>query len=81
MEKKYKEGMLKLDDKIKSLQQIQKIIKLLDKEYKNKLIHFSMEELHIDKLFNMNKYNESWLGGGVFIKTQKVYGHHVGQIG
>ena len=75
MEKKYKEGMLKLDDKIKSLQQIQKIIKLLDKEYKNKLIHFSMEELHIDKLFNMNKYNESWLGGGGINKNPKLQLH------
>jgi hypothetical protein len=44
---------------------IQKLIKLIDKEYKNKFIHVSLVPLNINSIYNSNKNNLSWFGGTV----------------
>jgi sporulation protein YlmC with PRC-barrel domain len=56
MEIKYTNEIEKLNENIKRLQKIKKLIKIIDSKYKNKLIHISIDcELKLNYLKNKNK--------------------------
>jgi hypothetical protein len=59
MEIIYNNAIERLDNKIKDLQYIQKLIKILDTKYKDKLIHISLDKLNINDLYNKNNIHNS----------------------
>jgi len=62
MEKTYNDALERLDNNIKKLQKIKKIVKILDSKYKDKMIHISIDgELKLSNLENKNKINNSRL--------------------
>ena len=62
MERTYSNALGRLDNNIKKLQKIKKIVKLLDTKYKDKMIHISIDgELKLNNLENKIKINNSRL--------------------
>ena len=62
MERTYSNSLERLDNNIKMMQKIKKLVKLLDSKYKDKMIHIAVEgDLKLSNLENKNKINNSRL--------------------